>query len=94
MWNVGINPFVVFVSWAYLFKLRCKVTKKNHKLCQFDLNFMLFYKSYSQKYDNLKYQIIMPINSRFIKKYNSTHSMISNPKNFHTFAVGELTKVI
>ena len=36
----------------------------------------------------------MLINSRFIKKYNSTHSMISNPNIFHTFAVTELIIVI
>ena len=55
---------------------------------------MLFYKSYSNKYDKLKYQTILPINSRFIKKYNSEHSMIYNPIIFHTFADKELKIVI
>ena len=55
---------------------------------------MLFYKSYSQKYDKLKHQTILPINSRFIKKYNSEHSMIYNPIIFHTFADKELKIVI
>jgi hypothetical protein len=36
-----------------MIKLRCKDTNKNHKLCQSDLNFMVFYTSYSKKYDYL-----------------------------------------
>lgn len=57
-----------YVSYAYLFDLRCKVTNKNHILRQFDLKFILFYISYSEKYDYCGLQLSILGLDSFIKK--------------------------